>query len=264
MLRAAGDSGGGPGRSERRLCCADLKSVGDMLQSWPLDSDDLENAVDLVTTWTRRHSLEHLPLVGWGFSSGGWFVSSLALRLPLRSLVMLCTMVGPDTLAIVSDRFPPAFFVQMITEPSSSEHYDTIYDTAHSMAVLDRVGVPTFLKLVFTKPITPALFLNRIPCMTEDRAKRICEALRAGSWLGPDDYLVHDPGLEDWRAVVTDYNGLSYCDEFEDLCLAEHVEEELNVALGKHWFTSDANAAIFAWLNSANSSLSASLSLSII
>lgn len=65
---------------------------------------------DVIKTWVKKHNLESLPLVALGASSGGYFVSALALDMEFSSIVLMIAEGVFDRIS-VNKRYPPTLFV---------------------------------------------------------------------------------------------------------------------------------------------------------
>ncbi|CAM6099130.1 unnamed protein product [Calypogeia fissa] len=234
---------------ERNYAVILVKSVDRYWLPWgvevwpPPPSEDRFNVISIIKEWTKEHFLDHLPLAAFGYSSGGNFSTLLSFDLSFKSLILMCTPGEVLALVHANASFPPTLFLDM---PA-----DTTYSSmaAYGRKLLETKGVRTGMIDIFPRPISPLNFTEKIPCLQRETAELIYGAYKAESWLDDDDYVIMNPIMVDPEAVLWKHNVLPFCQSENDLCLAQHVLQEIGVAYAFHSFSSQFNQQIFDWLD---------------
>lgn len=73
---------------DRKYAVIVVKSLGDEWVSWPVEtSQDKMVVTSIVTEWVEENGLGGLPMVGFGYSSGGNFTSMMSQYLGMKSIV---------------------------------------------------------------------------------------------------------------------------------------------------------------------------------
>jgi hypothetical protein len=204
----------------------------------------------VIDEWTREHFLEGLPLAAWGSSAGTFLASALPSRLPMRALILMCGEGLAEFEEMASpELFPPTLFAYMPVDFDNPELNTTGKDLK-AMAILSERGVKVYATQCWPKPLSPLFFTERILCMSDEMSRKIFHAYQDAGWLDSKGYIVENAWLADWKTVLWEASALPFCTASGDLCLAEHVLQELHMAYAEHSFTSDANDVIFPWLDS--------------
>lgn len=213
-------------------------------------SQDLVVDTNIIKEWIREHSLDGLPFAAWGHSAGAFLASALTTTLSMQAIVSMC---GPGVFEVellaTPITHPPTFFAYMprdIGDPGSNFTLKQRED----MAILTERGVNVTSIPLLPKPLSPLFFTERILCMSESMSRKIFEAYDAAGWLDSHGYLTMNPSTEDYESILLKANALPFCEASGELCLQEHVSEELHMAYAMHSLTSAADGVIFPWLDS--------------
>lgn len=239
---------------KRSYAVITVKSVEAMwlpsnVQKWPPPpSQDRGIVTSVIRKWVQEHSLEHLPLVAFGFSSGGNFTTLLTLDLDIRSMVVMCTSGEFEVLEKASAlAFPPTLFVPMPRDNGSDGFYPK---AVKAVRVLSSKGVWVEEVDIWPTPVRRLTFAEKIPCLEGVDSERIYAAYKSDGWLDEEDYLIKSPYEFDWKGVLWRHRALPFCStQTDDVCLVGHVRQVIMAAWAYHSFSSWANEAIFNWLD---------------
>lgn len=229
-----------------------IKSVTEYWLPWgvevwpPPSSEDRTIVTSVVKEWTKEHSLDHLPLAAFGYSSGGNFSTLLAHELDFKSLILMCTPGELESLSHANSSFPPTLYLAM---PVDKDGFYPQVTTARN--ILESKGVRTGQIDMLPRPVRPSNFTQKIPCFERATAERLYSAYKAENWLDDDDYVLKSPYAFDFEAVLWKHKVLPFCETSNDLCLAKHVEQEIILAYAFHSFSAQYSKEIVDWLDSS-------------
>lgn len=229
-----------------------VKSIGEAYDcKWPLEtSPDLKIVTAILKEWTWEHGLDRLPLAGLGQSAGTGITTALTTRLPMSAIVL---KVAPGMIDVVNEatspQFPPTFFVDMPRDLGNS-FLNMTAKIAIVSDILREKGVEVTNVHITPKPLDPLIFSERILCINEKMSLEIFQAYEAAGWVDDKRYLLKNPITEDNASPLMSTNALPVCRASGEPCLLDHVQQEMDNSFAEHCFTSDADDAIFAWLDS--------------
>ncbi|CAN6978361.1 hypothetical protein BRARA_I04055 [Brassica rapa] len=192
---------------------------------------------DVIKTWVKKHNLESLPLVALGASSGGYFVSALALDMEFSSIVLMIAEGVFDRIS-VSKRYPPTLFVHM---PKDVYRQQKIREFLEGLRV---VGVDAAEVECLDLPLSPGFLGDRIEGFDGGVSAQVFEVLREKGFVDEKGYMKRDGRRTPWREALSGYK-ISL-----EESLVTPVEEELNLAYAYHEMTSLQSEQIFNWFES--------------
>lgn len=179
----------------------------------------------------------------FGASSGGSFVTSLALSGELRSVLSgVCAIVAPMSTLDIDSRtaasLPPIAFVHMPRD----EH--TANAVEHSLQVLESAGVHAAEGKVYPQRVHSGFFASRIPGFASDNSEAIVSALQHNGIILQDGTLAYDPRSDDqWRSELKHNQEFAAMQDSFALDKSA-VSEELNVARAYHEMVSDLTESV--------------------
>jgi len=198
---------------------------------------DLQRVAAVRTSLVQRGEIaDNLPVFLVGVSGGGQFISlfvedtQLALDLPVAGQVLIVSAGDP---LIMRQTSTPTLFLlgdndRGVKEPAQNSFQD-----------LQQRGIPAQLRINREIPVHPERFW-RIQGLDRADSLAIHDALRAGSFLDTDNFLVDRPKNLDWETSIP-ANYRSFLREIED---------QLFIAYGGHRQMSNLNYVIFDFLDS--------------
>ncbi|CAN7095362.1 unnamed protein product [Brassica rapa subsp. narinosa] len=192
---------------------------------------------DVIKTWVKKHNLESLPLVALGASSGGYFVSALALDMEFSSIVLMIAEGVFDRIS-VDKRYPPTLFVHM---PKDVYRQQKIREFLEGLRV---VGVDAAEVECLDLPLSPGFLGDRIEGFDRGVSVQVFEVLREKGFVDEKGYMKRDGRRTPWREALSGYK-ISL-----EESLVTPVEEELNLAYAYHEMTSLQSEQIFNWFES--------------
>ncbi|KAJ4896161.1 Uncharacterized protein Rs2_22955 [Raphanus sativus] len=192
---------------------------------------------DLIKTWVKKHDLEKLPLVALGASSGGYFVSALAMDMEFSSIVLMIAEGVFDRIR-VSKRYPPTLFVHM---PKDVHRQQKIREFLEGLRM---EGVDAAEIECLDLPMSPGFLADRIPGFDRGVSGKVFEVFRKKGFVDEKGYMKRDGRRTPWRQALSGYK-ISL-----EESLVTPVEEELNLAYAYHEMTSLQSEQIFNWFES--------------
>lgn len=192
---------------------------------------------DVIKTWVKKHNLESLPLVALGASSGGYFVSALALDMEFSSIVLMIAEGVFDRIS-VNKRYPPTLFVHM---PKDVYRQQKIREFLEGLRV---EGVDAAEVECLDLPLSPGFLGDRIEGFDRGVSVQVFEVLREKGFVDEKGYMKRDGRRTPWREALSGYK-ISL-----EESLVTPVEEELNLAYAYHEMTSLQSEQIFNWFES--------------
>lgn len=192
---------------------------------------------DVIKTWVKKHNLESLPLVALGASSGGYFVSALALDMEFSSIVLMIAEGVFDRIS-VNKRYPPTLFVHM---PKDVYRQQKIREFLEGLRV---EGVDAAEVECLDLPLSPGFLADRIEGLDRGVSAQVFEVLREKGFVDGKGYMKRDGRRTPWREALSGYK-ISL-----EESLVTPVEEELNLAYAYHEMTSLQSEQIFNWFES--------------
>ncbi|CAN7062021.1 unnamed protein product [Brassica oleracea var. botrytis] len=192
---------------------------------------------DVIKTWVKKHNLERLPLVALGASSGGYFVSALALDMEFSSIVLMIAEGVFDRIS-VDKRYPPTLFVHM---PKDAYRQQKIREFLEGLRV---EGVDAAEIECLDLPLSPGFLADRIEGFDRGVSAQVFGVLREKGFVDEKGYMKRDGRRTPWRQALSGHK-ISL-----EESLVTPVEEELNLAYAYHEMTSLQSEQIFNWFES--------------
>lgn len=213
-------------------------AVSSTRECWGIQ-DDKTKVLTTLSSWIQDKKLKGLPVVALGASSGGSFVSALAMEYKFSSLVIMISEGRFNALHIIEE-YPPTLFVHMAKDKRRAA---LVRD---AMEILSRKGVETAEVKCYQLPVTPQLF-TKILGMDSRTADRIYRALKGTSMLNNESFMTKDGRFLNWMTLLKRQQVMPE----ESLKKWElHLLELLNLAYGYHEMTSLQSDEIFKWFDS--------------
>uniref|UniRef100_A0A0D9VE24 Alpha/beta hydrolase fold-3 domain-containing protein n=1 Tax=Leersia perrieri TaxID=77586 RepID=A0A0D9VE24_9ORYZ len=236
---------------ERRFTAEALRrgyavlAVSSRAECWSLDAagDGTElAAVESIVNWWVNEKHPHLaglPLVGIGASSGGYFLSALAARVRLSSVVIMIAEGVFSAMESIPSRYPPALFVHMPKDDERAREVESsMVKLRTSSIVVGEIRCEEFA-------VSAQFLAARIPALTRAVADGLVNVLRRKGFVDEKGFLRKDGRSIPWKKAAEEAKVLP-----EGFRLERHVTEELNLAYAYHEFTSLKNGEIFDWFES--------------
>ncbi|XP_062151933.1 uncharacterized protein LOC133860322 [Alnus glutinosa] len=218
----------------RKFAVLTISSVG---RCWTFVEERLI-VKDILKWWVEKNKLQQLPIVALGASSGGYFVSVLANELKFSSITLMIAE-GVFEKMDISEDYPPTLFVHM---PKDIYRQQKIHE---NLERLRNKGVDVAEIECMEFPLSPHILADRIPGIDQTFSAKLFELLRDKGFIDENGYMKNDGRATRWKAALRENK--TY---FPDQHLAQHIQEELNLAFAYHEMTSLHSELIFKWFES--------------
>ncbi|KAG2258403.1 hypothetical protein Bca52824_077697 [Brassica carinata] len=192
---------------------------------------------NVLKTWIKKHDLEKLPLVALGASSGGYFVSALAMDMEFSSIVLMIAEGVFDRIS-VTKRYPPTLFVHM---PKDVYRQQKIREFLEGLRM---EGVDAEEIECLDLPMSPGFLADRIAGFDRGVSAKVFEVFKEKGFVDEKGYMKRDGRRTPWKQALSGYK-ISL-----EESLVTPVEEELNLAYAYHEMTSFQSEQIFNWFES--------------
>ncbi|KAK1301489.1 hypothetical protein QJS10_CPB12g00946 [Acorus calamus] len=220
---------------DRRFAVLTVSSVG---RCWSFGREE-ERVIGIIKNWVAKNTLGDLPIIALGASSGGYFVSSLAMKMKFSSVVIMIAEGVFDSIDVSGD-YPPTLFVHM---PKDRKRERLI---RMNMEALRKKGVDIGEVRCEEFPLVPEFFSDRIPGLDRTVSVKLFEMLREKGFVDEKGYMRRDGRAIPWKEGVKGMNLTSG----DGLDLYGHVQEEMNLAYAYHEMTSFPMEQILDWVES--------------
>jgi hypothetical protein len=173
-----------------------------------------------------------LPLLAFGASSGGGFVSSILPREIEEQAAAGGALKGYISQISADPRACdlPAVFITMNRDEVTDQSAQDLVATFHKKKIPAR-----HIRLA-SLPLTQDFFSERIDKVDQDLSKQMVDDLRHAKMLNSDGMLLEDPRRSDWRSAL----GGSAAKVGDSMVSdASPLSEVMNVAWGVHEMTRD-------------------------
>jgi len=193
---------------------------------------DVEPVGKILKTLSDRYHLESKPIVAFGASSGGAFVSEIATPIQLKFGISVSAFISQIAAAADDEMAKCRVYITM----DRDERTRVIAE--HLVANGLSRGIETRHLQLPPVPITKDFF-TRIPEINLNVSSRMATALQNAEFLDENNYLRMNPRRSEWRDVLTAV--LSPEELNEDTLQADlsAISEVMNVAHGEHEMTRD-------------------------
>lgn len=229
---------------DRKYAVIVVKSLGDEWDSWPIEtSKDKVVVTSIVTDWVMEHGLDELPMVGFGYSSGGNFTSMLSPILGMKSIVILDSPGVYEILENADASYPPTLYFYMPKDPFFTSQI------LRNVELMKSRGVKVEHVPMLEFPIILEFFALRNPCISNETSRSIFRALLNAKLLDENNLVTISPWEFDYNSWIEENDLLSGC--IPHTCLSEQVVQELNIAFAFHSMSSTKNDIMFDWFESS-------------
>lgn len=204
---------------------------------WSLGNERVVVA-GVVKWWIEKQKLEKLPLVALGASSGGYFVSALAADLRFSSITLMIAEGVFSRMDIPKD-YPPTLFVHMPKDEARKLRVD------EKLEVLKEMGIDVAEIKCMEFPLSPNFLADRIPNLDLTTSIELFKLFQEKGFIDKNGFMRNDGRATRWKAAANERKIL-----MPNKKLANHIQEELNLAFAYHEMTSLQNEQIFTWFES--------------
>lgn len=213
-------------------------AVASARECWSLGKE-VNATKRVIRSWAAKNGLEGLPVVALGASSGGYFVSRLAVKMSLAAVViMIAEGAFGGSAGALPAVYPPAMFIHMPKDKRRA----ALVDKNSKMLMKNGVEVKELQSLEL--PLTPTLLSERIPGLDRGLSERIWTAFREEGFVDEKGYMKEDGRETPWKDALVKRGFWK-----EVSALADHIQEELNLAYGYHEMTSLQADEMFDWVD---------------
>ncbi|KAH7444107.1 hypothetical protein KP509_02G064700 [Ceratopteris richardii] len=212
-------------------------AISSTRECWGLQADKMK-VLSILSSWISDKKLGRLPVVGLGASSGGYFLSTLAMEYKFSSLAIMISEGKFKALQVRKD-YPPTLFIHMAKDKRRAALIK------EAMDILRRKEVQTAEVKCYQLPVTPQLF-TKIPGMDIRTADRIYRAFSSTSMLDSESFMTKDGRFLNWMTHLKRHQVMpeSSLKKWE-----LHLQELLNLAYGYHEMTSLQSDEMFKWFD---------------
>ncbi|XP_073029434.1 uncharacterized protein [Primulina eburnea] len=198
-------------------------------------------AKDIIQWWLAERMLEKFPLFALGASSGGYFVSVLAMVVRFKGISLMIAEGEFNHLDITKD-YPATLFVHMPKDEKRKRRIEKY------MVAMSRMGIDVTEIKCMEFPLTPELFANRIPGLDQSLSATLFKVFQDRGFVDENGYIRDDGRVIPWKTALEERNIL-----LPDKSLVDHIQEEMNLAFAYHEMTSIQSQQIFDWFESHKS-----------
>ncbi|XP_047327707.1 uncharacterized protein LOC124931315 [Impatiens glandulifera] len=194
---------------------------------------------ETIQNWVTNQKLEKLPLVGLGASSGGYFISVLAIDMKFSSIVIMIAEGKFSQLDMIKEDYPPSLFIHMPKDEYRKEYIRL------NIRMLRGKGVDVEEIECLEFPIEPDYFARRIRGIDMNTSIKLLDLFRDKGFVDGNGYMRKDGRALDLKGALEEGKI-----ELKDKKLIRHVQEEMNLAFGYHEMTSLQSEKMFQWFES--------------
>ncbi|KZV56286.1 hypothetical protein F511_00283 [Dorcoceras hygrometricum] len=218
----------------RKFAVLAISSKG---RCWSLGEERLI-AKDIIQRWVAERMLEKLPLYALGASSGGYFVSVLAMEVRFKAIALMIAEGKFNDLGITKD-YPATIFVHMPKDEKRKRWIEKY------MVAMSRMGIDVSEIKCMEFPLTPELFANRIPGLEQSLSVTLFKVFQDRGFIDENGYMRDDGRAIPWKIALEERNIHLPVES-----LVNHIQEEMNLAFAYHEMTSIQSKQILDWFES--------------
>ncbi|GJN17679.1 hypothetical protein PR202_gb04768 [Eleusine coracana subsp. coracana] len=219
---------------ERRFAVLAMASAG---ECWSMGSEVIA-AKSVIRSWAARNGLGGLPVAALGASSGGYFVSRLAVKMNLAAVViMIAEGAFGRSGAALPRNYPPTMFFHMPKDKKRAALVDS------NSRILRKNGVEVMELQSLELPLTSTLLSERIHGLDRGLSQRIWNAFKEEGFINENGYMREDGRSTPWKDALVKRGFWKEVSPW-----ADHIQEELNLAYGYHEMTSLHIDEMFDWI----------------
>ncbi|KAM3302059.1 hypothetical protein P3S67_016561 [Capsicum chacoense] len=215
----------------RRFAVLAVSSAG---RCWSMEDERLI-VKDIIEWWVVKQKLQSLPLVALGASSGGYFVSVLATDLRFSSITIMIAEGLFDRMDIPKS-YPPTLFVHMPKDKTRRlkiERYLTL---------LKGEGIDVAEVKCVEFALSPNLLADRIPGLDLATSVKLYSLFQEKGFIDTKGFMRNDGRAIQWKPALKERDIVLL-----DKSIADHIQEEMNLAFAYHEMTSLQSEKIFNW-----------------
>ncbi|EPS67335.1 hypothetical protein M569_07438, partial [Genlisea aurea] len=201
--------------------------------------DEIPAVNHLLRRWISDQNLQNLPVFALGASSGGYFVSALAVEFTSFRAIALMISEGVYSRLRLSGNYPPTIFVHM---PKDERRKTKIEEY---MAAMRGKGIDVDEIQCLEFPLTPRSFADRIPGIDLRLSAELFESFKEKGFIDGNGFMTDDGRAVEWLNVLEEKQI-----RLPDPSLKKHIQEEMNLAFAYHEMTSLPSPQIFHWFES--------------
>ncbi|KAB1223264.1 hypothetical protein CJ030_MR2G002421 [Morella rubra] len=195
---------------------------------------------DIIKWWSEKNKLRRIPLVALGAFSGRYF-SALATELKFSTVTLMIAEGLLDQMNIAGD-YAPTLFVHM---PKDQPRQQKIHE---NLELLRNKGIDVAEIECKKVPSSPHILANIIPGIGQTVSTKLFELFQDKGFVDSNGYMKNDGRATRWKQALRERKI-----HLPDQHLAQHIQEELNLAFAYHEMTSLHSEEIFKWFESHTS-----------
>ncbi|XP_018632481.2 uncharacterized protein [Nicotiana tomentosiformis] len=215
----------------RRFAVLAVTSAG---RCWSFEEERLI-VKDIIEWWIMKQKLLNLPLVALGASSGGYFVSSLATDLRFSSIAIMIAE-GLFGQMDIPKNYSPTLFVHM---PKDERRRRRIQ---RYLTLLKGKGIDVAEVKCMEFALSSNLLADRIPGLDLATSEKLYSLFQQKGFIDTKGFMRNDGRAIQWKAALKEREII-----LPDKSIANHIQEEMNLAFAYHEMTSLQSEQIFNW-----------------
>ncbi|XP_059283241.1 uncharacterized protein LOC132036863 [Lycium ferocissimum] len=190
---------------------------------------------DIIEWWVVKQKLQSMPLVALGASSGGYFVSVLATDLRFSSITIMIAEGLFDQMDILKS-YPPTLFVHMPKDKWRRVRIERY------LTFLKGKGIEVAEVKCMEFALSPNLLADRIPGLDLATSRKLYSLFQEKGFIDAKGFMRNDGRAIQWKAALKEREII-----LPDKSIANHIQEEMNLAFAYHEMTSLPSEQIFNW-----------------
>ncbi|XP_004243232.1 uncharacterized protein [Solanum lycopersicum] len=215
----------------RRFAVLAVSSAG---RCWSIEEERLI-VKDIIEWWVVKQKVQSLPIVALGASSGGYFVSVLATDLRFSSITIMIAEGVFDRMDIPKS-YPPTLFVHMPKDKRRSVRI------ARYLTLLQGKGIDVAEVKCMEFALSPNLLSDRIPGLDLATSVKLYSLFQEKDFVDTKGFMRNDGRTIQWKEALKEREII-----LPDKSIANHIQEEMNLAFAYHEMTSLQSEQIFNW-----------------
>ncbi|CAN4103140.1 unnamed protein product [Withania somnifera] len=215
----------------RRFAVIAISSAG---RCWSMEEERLI-VKDIIEWWVAKRNLQRLPLVALGASSGGYFVSVLATELRFSSITIMIAEGLFDQMDIPKS-YPPTLFVHMPKDKRRRVRIERY------LTLLKGEGINVAEVKCMEFALSPNFLADRIPGLDLAMSLKLYSLFQEKGFIDTNGFMRNDGRAIQWKAALKEREII-----LPDKSIANHIQEEMNLAFSYHEMTSLQSEQIFNW-----------------
>ncbi|PIN00647.1 hypothetical protein CDL12_26851 [Handroanthus impetiginosus] len=192
----------------------------------------------MIQWWIHKQKLEKLPMFALGASSGGYFVSVLATELQFRGITLMIAE-GVYSQLDITKNYPSTLFVHMPKDETRKRMIEKY------LVEMRNKGIDVAEIKCMEFPLTPEFFANRIQGIDPMLSVKLFNVFQEKGFIDKNGYMRDDGRAMPWKTAIEEGDIV-----LPDKSLADHIQEEMNLAFAYHEMTSLQSQQILDWFQS--------------